>query len=204
MHTPFLPESAPFDEIQRQWLNGYLAGLLGGTMGNTGSTGTRPTAMIQSSPASRGSLLFAYGTQTGGAESLAKKFTKEAAKQGFDARPLSMADWETVDFSQEPRIAVIVSTYGDGEMPDNTQALWDHMSGPNAPRLDHVKFGVLALGDTNYPQFCEAGKKFDARLEALGGCRVIDRQECDTDYEEAATGWIKELLKVFSDELAPV
>ena len=55
-----------------------------------------------------------------------------------------------------------------------------------APRLDGVEFGVLALGDTAYVEFCAIGKALDERLAALGGKRVADRVDCDLDFAEPA------------------
>ncbi len=72
-----------------------------------------------------------------------------------------------------------------------------------APRLDGVEFGVLALGDTAYAEFCAIGKALDARLEALGGKRVADRVDCDLDFAEPAAKWIDGTLKVLAPEVAP-
>ncbi len=67
-----------------------------------------------------------------------------------------------------------------------------------APRLDGVEFGVLALGDTAYAEFCAIGKKIDERLQALGGKRVADRVDCDLDFAEPAGKWIEKALKALA------
>lgn len=178
---PTLPESAPFNAQQRAWLNGYLAGLF--SAGQPASASPAPT---------RGGLLFLFGSQTGSAEGLAKKFAREAAKLGFDARAAGMD--QAPDLRKETRLAIVTSTYGDGEMPDNAQAFWDSLQNGSAPQLGHIEFSVLALGDTNYTQFCEAGRLFDRRLEELGARRVRDRVDCDVDYDEPARAWFDGLI----------
>ncbi|MGA8920353.1 MAG: flavodoxin domain-containing protein, partial [Pseudolabrys sp.] len=67
-----------------------------------------------------------------------------------------------------------------------------------APRLDGVEFGVLALGDTAYAEFCAIGRKIDERLAALGGKRIVDRVECDLDFAEPAARWIGDAIKTLT------
>jgi sulfite reductase (NADPH) flavoprotein alpha-component len=67
-----------------------------------------------------------------------------------------------------------------------------------APKLSGVKFGVLALGDSAYADFCGVGKKIDERLEALGGKRVADRVDCDLDFAKPAAEWIEHSLKTLA------
>ena len=181
MNLPAIPENAPFSAEQRLWLNGFLAGLFN-VQNNQAAKAQTPDL---------GKLLFLYGTQTGGSEMLARTFAKDAKKQGFTTTVLGMEDYSQVDFSSESRLIIITSTYGEGDMPDNAQDFWDHLQSDDAPDLSHIEFSVLALGDTNYTLFCEAGKNFDARLEALGAKRVCDRVDCDVDYEDAAAEWFK-------------
>ena len=68
------------------------------------------------------------------------------------------------------------------------------MSASTAPRLEGVSYGVLALGDTGYDEFCQAGKLFDIRLEQLGATRVVTRTDCDVDFEAHAAEWIQGAL----------
>ena len=183
---PQIPEAAPFSTEQRAWINGYLAGLFSGSCS--------ASAPIAASEPSRGSLLFLYGSQTGTAEGLARRFAKEAKKRGYEPKVVGMESFATVDFAAEPRLALITSTYGDGEMPDNAQSFWDHLQGDGASNLSQTSYSVLALGDRNYTLFCEAGKRFDSRLAELGAARIHDRVECDVDYEEAANAWFEGFL----------
>lgn len=180
---PQIPQTAPFTEEQRAWINGYLAGLF--------SDGANPASAVSTSPSSRGPLLFLYGSQTGSAEGLAKRYGKEAKKLGFETRVLGLEQFATINLAEEKRVALITSTYGDGEMPDNAQAFWDYLRADSAPRLESLEYSVLALGDTNYTLFCEAGKLIDLRLESLGGKRIHPRMDCETDYDKVAAEWFQ-------------
>ena len=182
---PFIPESAPFSTEQRLWLNGYLAGLF-----SDASLARRALAGLDAAPALPAKpLVLLYGSQTGTAEELAKKTSKEAAKRGFAPKLVDMAKYETVDLTKEENVLVITSTYGDGDPPDNAQAFWNFLASDTAPTLRHLNFSVLALGDMNYAAFCQFGKNCDERFEKLGAKRVHPRIDCDLDYEAPAQTW---------------
>ena len=179
---PYIPETAPFTAEQRAWLNGFLAGLF--------AQQSHQTAL----PAPpKPSLAVLFGSQTGTAEQIAKRVSREAEKRGFASRALAMNDFTKVDLSKEERLVIVTSTWGEGDPPDNAVAFWNHLNTPTAPQLSHLQFSVLALGDSSYSEFCGAGKKFDARLEQLGAKRFLPRIDCDKDYDSAANAWIESL-----------
>ena len=187
---PLIPETAPFNAEQRLWLNGYMAGLLVGK----GYVPAGQTAGDTASVAPTVPLLILFGSQTGTAEKLAKQIAKEAKTKGCNARIVDAAAHATIDWSKESNLLVVTSTYGEGDMPDNTQAFWDWLKSDASSSMAQLKFSVLALGDTNYEQFCAAGKKIDARLEQLGAQRIHDRADCEVDYEAAAKAWTTAVL----------
>ena len=185
--VPFIPENAPFNQEQRLWLNGYLAGLFSNAGTHPASRADETSNATPSTP--RLPLLLLYGSQTGTAEGVAKKAAKLAESRGFAPRVLCFDKFETVDLPKEEHVLVITSTYGDGEPPDNAQGFWNWLTSEGAPRLERTQFSLLALGDTNYPAFCEFGKQCDARLEELGAKRLTPRVNCDVDYESPASAW---------------
>ncbi|MEA3209017.1 MAG: sulfite reductase flavoprotein alpha-component [Chthoniobacter sp.] len=191
---PFIPDNAPFSPEQRLWLNGYLAGLF-----SDATLASKALAGLSAAPAAPPKpLVVLYGSQTGTSEGLARKASREAAKRGFEAKLVPMDKYESVDLSKEERALVITSTYGDGDPPDNALSFWNYLSSEAAPKLDHLNYSVLALGDTNYAAFCEFGKKCDARLEALGAKRVHPRQDCDVDYDAPAAAWTESVFAALS------
>lgn len=92
------------------------------------------------------SLDILFGTQTGNAEFVAEDAMALAKSKGFALR---MAELDAIDMAQlavMERAIIIVSTYGEGEMPDNAQAFWDALSATDdAPRLENLSYGVLGL-----------------------------------------------------------
>ena len=181
---PHIPESAPFSLEQRAWLNGFLAGMFSASAnGAAPQSNGAPTA-------SAGPLLICFGSQTGTAEGLAKKLAKEAAQRGFAPKLHPLNEFEAAGFAMAKKAVIISSTWGDGDAPDNAMNFWNWLKADTAPRLEHLEFTVLGLGDKNYSDFCGASKKFDDRLAALGAKRLAPRGECDTDYEPAAKKWI--------------
>ncbi len=187
--VPSLPETAPFTPEQRAWLNGFLAGLFSRQPGGAASAAPAPAALTP--------LTILYATQTGTAESLAKKAAKEAGKRGFAPAILDVSTVSADSLQSHSNLLLITSTYGDGEPPDSAKALHAALGADSAPALGSVRYSVCALGDTNYTLFCQAGKDFDVYLEKRGAKRVLPRAECDTDYEKPFETWLHAALGAF-------
>lgn len=192
--VPVIPDTAPFTLEQRAWLNGYLAGLMARGPVNPVAAGA---ASKGGAAATLKSLTILFGSQTGTCEGLAKRAAKEAGKRGFAATVMDMASFTPAQLAQEKNVLVIVSTYGDGEPPDSVKPFHAALGTEGAPALTGLRFSVCALGDTNYPMFCQCGKDFDARLEKLGGARVNPRVDCDLDHDEIFTKWLDAALGAF-------
>lgn len=193
---PYLPETAPFTAEQRAYLNGFLAGLFSRTSEtpNTGSSAADHRKRQEP-------LTILFGSQTGNAETLARRIAKAAA--GFAANVCDMAQYPAANLPAERNLLIVTSTYGDGDPPDNAKTLWEFLSADRAPALTGVRFSVLALGDSNYPKFCECGKNFDRRLAELGARRIHLRTDCDVDYEESFRDWLDRALRALADSVAP-
>lgn len=194
MKIPYIPEDAPFNGDQKYWLAGFLAGLHSRLLvledkqqpaaGNAAATTTQ--------------LHILYGSQTGNAEALAQSAAKSARAKGLVPVVQALGDVDLDVFATMRHVLIVTSTYGEGEMPDNAQLFWDAISASTAPRLEQMHFAVLAIGDTGYDGFCQAGKFLDMRLEQLGAKRVVDRIDCDIDYEEPSNEWINSTMPQFA------
>jgi sulfite reductase (NADPH) flavoprotein alpha-component len=193
--VPVLPDSAPFTAEQRAWLNGYFAGLF--SRGQVNSVAAQPGDGRPSAGALT-PLTILFGSQTGTAETLAKRIAKEAGKRGFAAMVLDLGQTDAARLAAEKNVLLITSTYGDGEPPDNAKALHTALAADTAPSLANVRFSVCALGDTNYVQFCKCGQDFDRFLEKCGATRVAARVDCDLDYEEKFSAWLNAALSALA------
>lgn len=191
MKVPYIPADAPFNDDQRSWLSGFLAGLHSRkVMGLSGQVATA-TAPIQAKP-----LNILYGTQTGNAEGVANEAAALAKARGFAPNIQELDAIDMTALAAMETVIVVISTYGEGEMPDNAHIFWEALSASTAPRLENLSYGILALGDTSYDYFCQAGKMLDTRFEQLGATRLGARVDCDVDYEDAATAWLDQTMPV--------
>ncbi|MEP7258384.1 MAG: flavodoxin domain-containing protein [Flavitalea sp.] len=168
------------------WLNGYLSGIVSATAAE------EPEAAPAKS--SVGKITIAYGSETGNSKRLATDFASKAKKNGINAKLVSLEQYRLNDLSKEEYFFTVISTQGEGEPPESAKKFYDHIH-QNGFKLQRMKFGVLALGDTSYPLFCKAGEDVDAQLHKLGGERVISLVKCDTDYEAEAESWFSGILQ---------
>src|SRR6266700_2546819 len=170
------------------WMNGYLAGLL--------ASGQEQQAPVPVQPVSQSALpkiTIAYGTETGNSKKLAIDFATQAKKNGINAKLVSLDQYRVNDLSKEEYFFTVISTQGEGEPPAAAKKFYDHIH-QNGFKLEHLKYGVLALGDTSYPLFCKAGEDVDSQLQKMGGQRIVYLQKCDVDYEADAEGWFSQVL----------
>jgi sulfite reductase (NADPH) flavoprotein alpha-component len=183
---PYIPDNAPFTEEQRSWLNGYLAGLF-----SEAPAGQAPA----SAPATPVTIL--YGSQTGTAETLCKKTAKQLKAANCDPKVVDMGDFSVEELQSVENLLLITSTYGEGDPPDNAQALHSALMAETAPRLEAMKFSVLGLGDSSYPDFCQCSKEFNARLEALGAKSIAPMVEVDGDPDKDFPLWLDSVQSAF-------
>lgn len=196
-----LPAGAPFgaDQIsalnsvfstttaeQRAWLSGFLAGVQ--------AANAAPQAVPAAPPKARVPLTILFGTESGNAEALAARARKAAAKLGFAVKVVDMADTTPAQMAEVANLLLIASTWGEGDPPQRAVDFHEALMAEDAPRFEKTRFAVLALGDRAYARYCEIGRRIDERLAALGGTRIVDRIECDLDFETPASGWIDATL----------
>ncbi len=138
-----------------------------------------------------------YGTETGNSELLAMDICKTGEQSGLECINFGMDEIENSEFCDIENLLIVCSTWGDGEQPDNAIDLFDYVEGLGESDLENMKFSVLALGDTAFDLFCEAGKEWDRILEEKGANRIYGRVDCDVDYEDDAEEWIENVIATF-------
>ena len=138
------------------------------------------------------SLTIMFGSQTGNAAGLADQTAKMAADFGLQAKVVDMDGADTSALAAG-RLLIITSTWGEGEMPDNAESLWQATNNTN-PGLGGTHYSICAIGDTSYDEFCKAGTDWDDKLAALGATSVRDIELCDVDYTPPWKVWVVEAL----------
>ncbi|MEL3962048.1 assimilatory sulfite reductase (NADPH) flavoprotein subunit [Lysinibacillus endophyticus] len=187
---------------QKIWLTGYLSATAAleaiQVPVQTGQNVSAPVALPVQEATKPKNITILFASQTGTAQGLAKKYGEQLKELGFEVNVSSMSDFKTNNLKKLDHLLVIASTHGEGEPPDNAISFHSFLQGKRAPKLNHVKFAVLSLGDSSYEFFCQTGKDFDAFLEKLGAERIVDRVDCDLDFDEPASKWfesVKEKLQ---------
>ena len=177
------------------WLSGYLAGLARNRTlpGQASATGARIQAPAQPVSASQdGSghrITVLYGSQTGNAKRQAEALWEACQEAGAPVRLVRADQYPTRELKDETLLYVVVSTQGEGDPPDDAIGFVEFLKGRRAPRLPQLKFAVLGLGDSSYPEFCGIAQQIDARLAELGAERLQATGMADVDIETVAAPW---------------
>ncbi|GAB0157807.1 assimilatory sulfite reductase (NADPH) flavoprotein subunit [Chryseobacterium sp. Alg-005] len=183
--------SGDFSRDETIWASGYLAGLAGAPVGIA-----QPA--LQNNPDHEiavKKITLAYGTETGNSKKLATELAGIIKKKGIQVKLADLSQYKPKDLIKEEFFFVIISTQGEGEPPMLAKKFYDHIH-ENELILTQLKFGILALGDSSYPQFCKTGEDIDFRFEILGAERIIPLKKCDIDYEQEAHQWIEHIFEV--------
>jgi len=139
-------------------------------------------------------LTILVGTMTGTAQLVADEVADAVKARGIAAVVVAMDGLDAAIFAGDGAFLVCTSTYGQGDVPDNAQALFADLERAK-PDLARLRYGVIGLGDRTYAQtFCFGGKRFDALLQSLGARRIgepmLHDASAGTIPEEVAVEWI--------------
>ncbi|MGX0792336.1 sulfite reductase (NADPH) flavoprotein alpha-component [Staphylococcus hominis] len=190
---------------QKVWLSGYLVANQQLTSGTSDTQGSQigavskdtETMLQQNEPTiqpEKRAITLLYGSETGNAQGLAEIFEERLSNIGHNVTLKPMDEFKSKNLKNVEDLFIITSTQGEGDPPDNAAELHEFIHGRKAPKLEGVRFSVLALGDQTYEFFCQTGKDFDKKLEELGAERLYERVDCDVDYEEDAEKWMANVI----------
>ncbi|SMC68915.1 bifunctional nitrate reductase/sulfite reductase flavoprotein subunit alpha [Pseudomonas sp. URIL14HWK12:I5] len=189
--VPSLPANAPLAASRRLFVDGLLAGLF-----------AQPAALPATAlPAPRHQVLWA--SQTGNGELLAERCAQRLRGAGLEVQLSCMEAVSPRQLQGAASVLLIASTFGDGDAPDSARAFWQALQGEEGTLCAELPYAVLALGDSSYDQFCGFGRKLDQRLAELGGRRLLQRVDCEPDFDEAFCGWLEALLPSLGTAATP-
>lgn len=144
-------------------------------------------------------LYVLYGSETGTAEVVARKFVRAAKDRNCTVKKCTelndVCDLETMDPAM---LIIFCATCGDGDIPGNAKGFWEYLEKLNPGQLGKHRFAMFALGDKGYAKFCEAGKLIDGGLQKVGGQQVLPMgigDQCDEDgWETGYSEWLPRLM----------
>ncbi|WP_455648015.1 assimilatory sulfite reductase (NADPH) flavoprotein subunit [Lonepinella koalarum] len=197
-----LQQIQTLNPIQQAWLSGYCwakseqAGVAPNAVASTTSVVSTDAQVAQIVQATPKNITVLSGSQTGNTRKVANTLVERLQVAGLPVKHINIGDYKTKQLADEEIVILLTSTQGEGEPPEEAVSLHKFLYGKKAPKLDKLQFAVLGLGDSSYEYFCGAAVAFDSKLAELGGTRLLERTDCDLDYQASADAWIEKIVPV--------
>jgi sulfite reductase (NADPH) flavoprotein alpha-component len=170
------------------WMNGYISGLVTPLKDGNGNGQNGHSTIVKK-------ISIVFGTETGNSKKLATELAALAKQKGINVKCTGVDQYRFTDLDKEEFFFVVISTHGEGEPPGPAKKFYDAVMARTAT-LPHLRFAVLALGDTSYPLFCKTGEDIDGHFSKLGGKQLIPLHKCDVDFEKPAKAWFDKVLAI--------
>ncbi|CAN7336017.1 sulfite reductase flavoprotein subunit alpha [Pseudorhodoferax sp. LjRoot39] len=134
-------------------------------------------------------VLVAYASQTGRAERIAWQTAAALREAGLAAQVRSLAALAPAELLRHPRLLLVASSFGEGEPPDAVRGFAQRLAQLAAPLQAGPAYGLLALGNQQYPAFCGFGRALDGQLRRLGAQALFAPVEMDDGDAGALARW---------------
>ena len=184
---------------QLYWIHGYVAGLINGRNSQNGQLSVNGNILndskLQSTVIKQDTITILYGTQGGNSKKVANQLFESVQQKGLPVKIADMGDYDPKNLKNEKLLFIVVSTQGEGEPPLSAEGLVEHIFSKKAAKLESLQYSVFALGDKSYVNFCKTGIDFDKQLESLGAKRIVNRVDCDVQFQTEADRWIEAVLQ---------
>ncbi|NKC31552.1 sulfite reductase subunit alpha [Falsiroseomonas selenitidurans] len=147
-------------------------------------------------------VLVVHASQTGLAETLARRSAESLRAGGLPVALAALGALDSAALAGAGSALFVVSTTGEGDAPDSAGRFLRRVM-PAAPDLAGLRYGVLALGDRSYAQFCAFGRQLDAWLRQHGATPLFDRVEVDDGDAAALHHWQDHLGRLAGVDALP-
>lgn len=144
--------------------------------------------------------LIAFASQSGVAERFAWQAAGAVQAAGAPVRICALDELDRNALARYRRALFVVSTFGDGEPPDNARGFARRTMRESLPLTD-MSYGLLALGDRNYAEFCGFGRALDSWLQAQGAQMLFASVEMDRNDAGALNDWRRQIADLFGGAL---
>jgi sulfite reductase (NADPH) flavoprotein alpha-component len=126
---------------------------------------------------------------------VAQRLAETARERGWQVDLAGLDEIQPRRIGKAQVLVLVVATHGEGDPPETAEAFCKFIASDRAPALDELKYAVFALGDSSYPDFCQTGRELDERLAELGATRLLDRVDCDVDFETQEDPWREQVIE---------
>jgi len=133
-------------------------------------------------------LQVVWASQTGFACELAERSVAALQAAGVDAEAIPLHALDADLLRRSLRLLFVASTTGEGDPPDHALA-FQRGTQPQVSDLSQLHYGLLALGDRSYDDFCAFGRQLDDWLAHRGAHALFDRVEVDNADPGALRHW---------------
>ncbi|MDA9231266.1 flavodoxin domain-containing protein [Rickettsiales bacterium] len=175
------------------WSSGYLSALaLGASVGSLSEIDS--SGLVDK-------LTIIYVTETGNSKFIASELSKSLKDKSVNVKMKASNQYRLNDLAKEKNVIFIISTHGEGEMPEPGKKFWEFVKSEDL-KLNNLNYFVVALGDTNYPLFCQAGKDLEDRLNELGANNLGQRMDLDLDFEDHLSDIRNKIFTAFGAQVS--
>jgi NADPH-ferrihemoprotein reductase len=149
-----------------------------------------------------------WGSQSGTAERLAIRLAENCQiKYGLSTLIADLADYDPASIAQIPqnKIALfVISTYGEGDPPDNAHEIWSWVSTNKDKMLSKLHYAAFGLGNSNYNSYNKVIDVIAEAFDTFGAHALLPVGRADDargTTTEDFLAWQDSLFSVFRDTL---
>jgi sulfite reductase (NADPH) flavoprotein alpha-component len=179
-------------DIQNAWLSGYF--WRSANKNTHFSVIEKPLVNIEQK------ITIISASQTGNAKLLSQRLNKYLNQNSIKNHLIYAIDYKFKNIKNEKILILIISTQGEGEVPEEAISFYNFIMSKRAPKLNNLYYSIFGLGDTSYNLFCQAAKDFDRRLQELGAQSLLCRFDADIEYEKDYLEWSQKILSIVKNK----